>query len=171
MAHELHVRCDETTKQSLYPYFFTQGDQHTYRIFGTTIGEATFNESGFLFSFPRECPREELIAIHKMLTKIKTHHDVDIDDTKAVIGYLADGSPVTVVRGFQEWLHFLDAAGIRSMEGVVVDVFSGSTKIATGILRHYELYTQKDAFHVSSCTIEANGLEHIEGELTLKAVF
>ncbi|WP_235263291.1 hypothetical protein [Exiguobacterium aurantiacum] len=156
-------------RMALQPYFFSQDGVQVFRVFGVSIAEAAFTETGLDITFPLESPLEELEALYNLLTRIDTHHDVTIDDTQAVIGYLGDGTTVTVYRHFKRWLDFLSAARVRSMEGVVVEVRANGIKLAEGVLRSYEL-VEDGEFYVSACTIEADGLEHFEGELSLAAV-
>lgn len=169
MSHHIYIHCTPETRLALQPYFFRQDGAHAFRVFGTAIAEAAFTEAGIKLTFPLESPMEELEALHNLLARIDTHHDVTIEDTKAVIGYLADGTCVTVYRHFKRWLDFLAAARVRSMEGVVVEVRANGIKLTEGVLRSYEL-VEDGAFYVSACTIEADGLEHFEGELSLAAV-
>lgn len=169
MSHLIQIQCTPEVRLALQPYFYSQDGTHVFRVFGTSIAKASFTENGIDLTFPLESPMEELEALHNLLQRIDTHHDVRIDDTKAVIGYLANGSHVTVYRQFKRWLDFLAAARVRSMEGVVVEVRANGVKLAEGVLRSYELM-EEDEFYVSACTIEADGLEHFEGELSLAAV-
>ncbi|TCI34492.1 hypothetical protein EVJ20_09945 [Exiguobacterium sp. SH0S1] len=169
MSHLIQIQCTPEVRLALQPYFYSQDGAHVFRVFGTSIAEATFTEDGIELTFPLESPMEELEALHNLLVRIDTHHDVTIEDSKAVIGYLRDGTTVTVYRQFKRWLDFLAAARVRSMEGVVVEVRANGVKLAEGVLRSYEL-VEDGAFYVSACTIEADGLEHFEGELALAAV-
>ena len=169
MSHLIQIYCAPETRLALQPYFFSQDGAHVFRVFGVAIAEATFTETGLDITFPLESPLEELEALHHLLVRIDIHHDVTIDDAQAVIGYLGDGTTVTVYRHFKRWLDFLSAARVRSMEGVVVEVRANGVKLAEGVLRSYEL-VEDGEFYVSACTIEADGLEHFEGELSLAAV-
>ncbi|WP_113927647.1 hypothetical protein [Bacillus sp. P14.5] len=169
MSHLIQIHCAPEARLALQPYFFSQDGAHVFRVFGVAIAEAAFTETGLDITFPLESPLEELEALHNLLERITTHHDVTIDDTRAVIGYLGDETTVTVYRHFKRWLDFLSAARVRSMEGVVVEVRASGVKLAEGVLRSYEL-VKDGAFYVSACTIEADGLEHFEGELSLAAV-
>lgn len=169
MSHIIRIQCTSEVQLALQPYFFNQNGNHVFQVFGTSIATAQFNEREIHMRFPLESPIEELEAIHNLLQRIVRHHDVTIDDSEAVIGYLSDGSSVTVYRHFRKWLNFLAAARVRSMEGVVVEVKTNGLKLAEGILRSYELM-EEETFYVSSCTIEADGLEHFEGELMLSAI-
>ncbi|MCT4783249.1 MULTISPECIES: hypothetical protein [Exiguobacterium] len=169
MSHIVRITCAPETQLALQPYFFSQDGVHVFRVFGVSIAEASFNEDGIEITFPFESPMEELEALHRLLVRMDTHHEITIDDTQAVIGYLGDGSTVTVYRQFKRWVDFLSAARVRSMEGVVVEVRTNGVKLTEGVLRSYELVEDGD-FYVSACTIEADGLEHFEGELTLTAV-
>lgn len=169
MSHLIRIHCAPEVRLALQPYFFSQDGAHVFRVFGVAIAEAAFTETGLDITFPLESPREELEALHNLLVRIDSHHDVTIDDTQAVIGYLGDGTTVTVYRHFKRWLDFLSAARVRSMEGVVVEVRANGIKLAEGVLRSYEL-VEDGEFYVSACTIEADGLEHFEGELSLAAV-
>ncbi|WP_214830520.1 hypothetical protein [Exiguobacterium sp. s56] len=169
MSHLIQIHCASEARLALQPYFFSQDGAHVFRVFGVSIAEAAFTETGLDITFPLESPLEELEALHTLLVRIDTHHDVTIDDAQAVIGYLGDGTTVTVYRHFKRWLDFLSAARVRSMEGVVVEVRANGIKLAEGVLRSYELMEDGE-FYVSACTIEADGLEHFEGELSLAAV-
>ncbi|MCV9900762.1 hypothetical protein OKS35_11595 [Exiguobacterium sp. N5] len=169
MSHLIQIHCAPKVRLALQPYFFSQDGAHVFRVFGVAIAEAAFTETGLDITFPLESPLEELEALHTSLVRIDTHHDVTIDDAQAVIGYLGDGTTVTVYRHFKRWLDFLSAARVRSMEGVVVEVRANGIKLAEGVLRSYELMEDGE-FYVSACTIEADGLEHFEGELSLAAI-
>lgn len=169
MSHLIQIHCAPKVRLALQPYFFSQDGAHVFRVFGVAIAEAAFTETGLDITFPLESPLEELEALHTLLVRVDTHHDVTIDDAQAVIGYLGDGTTVTVYRHFKRWLDFLSAARVRSMEGVVVEVRANGIKLAEGVLRSYELMEDGE-FYVSACTIETDGLEHFEGELSLAAV-
>ncbi|WP_078428324.1 hypothetical protein [Alkalihalobacterium alkalinitrilicum] len=111
------------------------------------------NEKYWFLSFPPELDLVEFDTIHRLIVELSNHcDDAMVDDTRAFMGYLIDGGQAFIYNQYTEWREFILKAKYRSMEGQKVEIFSGSEKLADGILVDYELRDHQ-SFQIKSITL------------------
>ena len=110
-------------------------------------------EKYWFISFPAELSFQEFETIHEFILNLKSIcYNAKVQDSRAFIGYLKDGSEAYIYHRFDEWKEFILSAKHRSMEGQKVEVFDGETQLGAGILLDYQV-KENNTFQIISATL------------------
>ncbi|MGO4889325.1 hypothetical protein ACJ2A9_16375 [Anaerobacillus sp. MEB173] len=105
-------------------------------------------------TFSGELKMEQYQFIHDTINKLNSSLNGVINDSKASMGYLKDGSEAYIINGWNPWISFLQEAKHSSMEGQKVQVYDGPALLAEGILMSFEKdENESEHFKIKKCSL------------------
>jgi len=113
------------------------------------------NSYNFTITFPNNLSLDEYGQIHKAISFIANHSAITVDDSNSQLGYLQNGEVACILTNWSDWVHFLEKARHKSMEGQKVKVLNeNGFELGNGILTEYTIVDSLDSgFQIEKCTL------------------
>lgn len=127
---------------------------------------AEFHEETYSYqlTFSGSLTFEDYELIHEAIDILAKELPAEIDDKKALMGYLENGEKAFIYHQWKEWKAYLLQAKHVSMEGQKIEVKKGEDSWQ-GILLHYSSHIKNDKFRVTECTVlGTDGEVRVQGD-------
>lgn len=146
--------------------------EHAYALLSAAQEELAaiqFDEAGHSLSiaFPGHLTLKQYEQIHHAIIQIQSAVEGEVEDSKALLGYLKNGEAACIVTNWDEWVLFLNGAKHTSMEGKKVRVVNDrGEEAASGLLVDYKTDPARpEEFIIVECTvITATGEQTVSGK-------